>query len=546
MYNFFSASMLWRLSLFLFFVSLYVFLAWVVSGGEKWWIIDYVDGQNIFYGDDAYRFFLSRSFLLNPDLYHYNFVLPGAMVLDGLVTTLTDSDLLLSRCFHALIGSLSICLIYDSARSLGVTRKISFFAILLLAFLPRFSLMSISFYGEAWLGGFICLSIWLYVKKKYFWLAFVASWFPLLRPEGIFFLSAYGVFFIFERRWKELLLLFAPGSLYFLYLNIVLPDFAEYNHWRIELRKILSKLSPGVGKWELFSFYSSFYTIPAVAGFFMKPMRFIWPAVLGAVLWLIWFQGLVFFDLATVESRYAFVLYPVLTLSWAVFFCTLLGKVKNELFVYVDLSHMVGFVAIAIIFFHFSEMSLVKYAIKNDGYKLVAESILKGEWNKIYPYRSRSERQGWKYLNDKMISAMNSDPGIDKLAIYDSVLFYNLDPKKIPEHIEVGLLTSGYMVFHVLLGGQTFIQHPGGMMYSYLKYGEPDFGEDESRVLVADVMPLVGYPYTWKSGDYELYLFSYNESDSPQQELKSKPIITPSYLNEMYKKLKKPGYFHDS
>ena len=37
---------------FVSFSLLYIFLAWVVCGEGNWWVIDYVDSSNVFYGDD--------------------------------------------------------------------------------------------------------------------------------------------------------------------------------------------------------------------------------------------------------------------------------------------------------------------------------------------------------------------------------------------------------------------------------------------------------------------------------------------------------------
>lgn len=79
-------------TIFLAFSVLYVTLAWLVCGGETWWVIDNIDSQNVFFGDDAYRFFLSRSAWVNPDLYTYSFVLPGQLLLDGAITALVGGD----------------------------------------------------------------------------------------------------------------------------------------------------------------------------------------------------------------------------------------------------------------------------------------------------------------------------------------------------------------------------------------------------------------------------------------------------------------------
>lgn len=126
------------------------------------------------------------------------------------------------------------------------------------------------------------------------------------------------------------------------------------------------------------------------------------------------------------------------------------------------------------------------------------------------------------------------DKGIDNLSIYENALFYHLDPQKIPRHVTVGFLTNGYMVFHLLLDGQSFIQHSGGKMYSYLDYGEPDFREGERRALVLTIMPLENYPYSWKWGETEMYLFSYLESDHARVDISERPNITQEMLHKAY------------
>ena len=86
------------------------------------------------------------------------------------------------------------------------------FAALVMGFLPRYALMSLSFYGEAWLGFFICFSLWLYLKKHFMVMALVASWMPLLRPEGIFFLAPLCLQMLLQKRFREVLLLLLPAA----------------------------------------------------------------------------------------------------------------------------------------------------------------------------------------------------------------------------------------------------------------------------------------------------------------------------------------------
>src|SRR5690554_6601311 len=227
-------------AIFLIFACCYIFLAWLSSGGENWWVIDLIDGQNVFYGDDAYRFFLTRSVWVTPDLFKYNFVLPGQLLLDGVITWLVNGEIYFARISHALVGAGTLTFLYLTGRALALEQKYIVLAIAILGFMPRFAIMNLSFYGEVWLAFFLSISLLLYVRQKWMLLAAVAAWLPLMRPEGIFFLGPLALFFLANRRFKEFFLLIAPGFVFFIYLNLSFDNLVDYHYWRIELRRILS------------------------------------------------------------------------------------------------------------------------------------------------------------------------------------------------------------------------------------------------------------------------------------------------------------------
>jgi len=523
--------------IFFLFSFLYVGLAWIISGGDVWWVVDFVDGQNVFFGDDAYRFFLSRGAWANPDLYTYNFVLPGQLFLDGVITKLVSGDLFLSRSAHGLIGAVGFVLLYLCGRKLELSKTVLVAAVLMMGLLPRYALMSLSFYGEAWLGFFLILALFFFLKKSFLWMSFVASWLPLLRPEGIFFLIPIGLYLAKERRAKEVALLILPGFLYFLFLYFSLPSLSDYQHWRQELRTILSKLDSQVGEWDLFFLYSPLFTVPAVLGLFSRLARRIWPFLVGAGLWIGWFQLLLFTERATFEHRYSFVLIPWITLLWAAFFHWVTRCVADywsARWAGMARSGLVYGIALAVIGLHFNKMNNIQQAVRNYGYSGLLERILEGEWDQLYGFHPAESLKARKDIAATIEALLAQDKGIDKLAIYTHSVFYLLDPEKIPRHVTVGFLTNGYMVFHLLLDGQSFIQHAGGRMYSYLDYGEPEFSEVEKRAIVVTIMPLKNYPYTWKRDLIEMYLFSYLESDHARVDISDKPKITPQILQDAY------------
>lgn len=523
--------------IFAVFSLLYVGLAWIVSGGDTWWVVDFVDGQNVFFGDDAYRFFLSRGAWVNPDLYTYNFVLPGQLFLDGAITWLVGGDIFLSRGIHALVGAGGLSLLYLCGRELGLSKAVLLAAVIMMGLLPRYALMSLSFYGEAWLGFFVILSVLLFLRKQFLWMSLVVAWLPLLRPEGIFFLIPVGVYLFRERRVKEIVLLLLPGTIYFFFLWISLPSLTDYSYWRQELRTILSKLDYQIGEWDLFFLYALLMTVPALIGGTLPAARRLWPFLLGAVVWVAWFQLLLLNELATFENRYSFVLIPFITLLWAVFFHSAsrcVSRYMADRWTAIAPIMLVYGVALTVVGIHFDKTSNVRQAVRKYGYSGLFERAVEGRWDELYGYHPVESLESRKYIVATMESLLAEDPGIDNLSIYTNSLFYYLDPEKIPRHVTVGFLTNGYMVFHLLLDGQSFIQHAGGRMYSYLDYGEPDFSQDEKRALVVTIMPLENYPYTWKRGGIEMYLFSYLESDRARVDISGKPKLTRQELQDAY------------
>lgn len=521
--------------IFCLFSMFYMFLAWIVCGGERWWIIDYVDNSNIFYGDDAYRFFLAKSAWINADLYFYNFVLPGFLLLDGAVTTLAGGDLLLSRCIHAALGAAGLCLVWDISRQLGMSVHLRVAILLLMGLLPRYALMSLSFYGEVWVGFLLCLIAWLFLRQQFLAMAVVTSLLPLIRAEGLFFLAPLFAFMVMKRRWTSAAVMILPGFVYFILLNVHFDALQDFSHWRTELRQILNRLVMNKSDWDIVTTYSLGLTLPALLGWLYEPVRRLWPILLGAALYLAFLVISVPLGYMTYEDRYTYILIPILVVLWGGFFSWLLLKIPVSVVDRRARAILVLWVALLVVGQHFINMAQIKRGIQAFGFFRTADILLSGRWHYLFSHHTPSQVQSRQLLSRKIEDVVRRDRGIDKVVIFDSGFYYALDPLALPRHVTVGYLTNGYMVFHALLNGQTFIQHPGGKMYSYLHYGKPDFSQDEKRLLCVDLMPLVNYPYAWVAGGYEVYLFSYKESRFPARDLDKAPMLTPSMLDQMYR-----------
>lgn len=525
--------------LFISFVALYALLAWLVSGPGNWWQIDNVDGQNVFYGDDAYRFFLTRSVWLNPELYTYNFVLPGQLWLDGVLTWFVNGNIYYGRLAHAFVGAGSVGLTYLIGRQLNITPLLALLAATVLGLIPRFALMNLSFYGEVWLGFFLVLCLYVYLRKHLLALAFIGAWLPLIRPEGIFFLFPIAVCFLWHKRFWHLLWLVLPGFVFFVFLNLSFEQLLDYHYWRIELRRILAKLESPHTEWSYLTLYTYWLTLPAAAAITSRTVRqrlgvFIW----GAALWLFWLQLNIIVGMATIENRYTFVLLPLVVVLWA--FCCqgviewLKSKMPHTKFAQLGVAVSVLAACLAV-GKGFLKTDNIKLAIAEHGYSWTFERMLTGEWDKLFAYYPPEAIEGRKTLVERMYQITENDKGVDLIAINTPELFLFLDPKRLRKDVRVGFLTNGYAVFHLLLDGQSFIQHPGDRMFTYLTYGVPNWSHGERRALVATMMPTDSYPYVWQQGTAEMYLFSYLPSHQSATVIEDRPDVTIERFNALHR-----------
>ena len=144
----------------------------------------------------------------------------------------------------------------------------------------------------------------------------------------------------------------------------------------------------------------------------------------------------------------------------------------------------VAALALSVILKHVIKTDNFDQEIRKSGYLGLLEKISQGHWGKLYGYYPGEALEGRREIARIAEELLRRDKGIDKFAISTAVMFYEVDPKKIPKDVTVGFLTNSYIEFYKLLDGQTFIQHPGGSMYTYLNYGEPDFRPTEKRALV--------------------------------------------------------------
>jgi hypothetical protein len=262
-------------------------------------------------------------------------------------------------------------------------------------------------------------------------------------------------------------------------------------------------------------------------GLFCNEARRVWPLILGTILSILILQIFVLLGLAKFEERYTYSAVPVLILLWAFFASwawSLLGNVFNAKIIK---NGAVVLLAIAAVLHGLGQLTLIDLKIQKHSLTWVIDRALKGEWGRLFIHHDYTAMSSRNAMAERIQYALSADKRIDRLIIQDPFLYYKLDPAAIPNHVVVGYPATTYMIFHLLMNGQVFIQHSEGKHYDYIQFGEPDFRAGESRALYVDLVPMTGYPHSWKYDGlfYQLYLFSYLATSSPSVDISSVPAL---------------------
>lgn len=512
-------------------IVVYLSIDWLASGSGDWWAIDWVDHFTIFSGDDAYRFFLARSAWSNPQVYLFNFDLPVDLVLNGIIAAATGGDIFLSRIGHALMAIAGLWFVYRTLRLLDTPAWIAIPSVLLLAAMPLYAMVSLSFYGEAWLTFGVCLCLYAMTAQRIWLLTVLGSLLPLIRPEGIFFTAGIGFYLLLLRDFRRVVALGMPGGVYFLAILLSPGGLEAYQHWRFALIDILNRTGGNPEPMAmLYTLNMVWYCLALMALFFPRS-RALWPLWLGALLW----TGFLLLTLVTgnsfYEPRYLLSLTPVFCVGWALFFAQIADWWRNG-------------VARAMCIALFGGLTLyvaTDHVLQVDPLaKVNAWRQIHGEWPdfegrdpwRLLFFRFTSDeirqRKEAAQLIEQIVSA---DPRIDTLVQGDVYLFYFLDPDKLPARVTVAYPAVYWPFLKRMLDGQLMAIHPGeGRHYDYYAITRPDLSTDKPRLIYVEQMHERDYPYRWQVGAHEIYLFDYRKSGESPVDLKNAPVIDPATI----------------
>lgn len=509
-------------ALALVIAALYMALAKATSSGPQWLILDLIDNFKIFGIDDSYRYYAAQNAWRQPELYAWSFVLPIGLILDGILATVLNGDLYLMRCAHALAAAGSLWLTYAAGCRLGAPRWAMILAVLLLAFMPLYAFVSISFLAESWLTLLATATLYTFVRQQYRLCAAIGSLLPLTRPEGLFLIIPLAVFLLRHWRLRELALLGLPGLLYLIHLIVTLSPLSIYWDWRLHLRTLIN-VYHAEGFYRASGFFSTFnpfWTLPALATLFLPPLRRLWPIWAGALLSATWFIVSILRELSFYEARYFAAMLPLLTISWALFYAWLSSR---PAFAHTQKGLATLFIVASLLLGaeHLLQFDPVKAQI-GDGerWPVAGPKPIGSNFSVISPEEMQARASTLKTI-DRLIRQHSR---IDTLVLFDTELFYHIDPKKLPRHVRVVYAPASSNIALDLFGGSFFSMHPEGRQYAYYNFRLPTVEHRPEALYIGPMNCPLCKP-TYQAGSFQVFRFAYatamTPTDLPKQQVEA-------------------------
>jgi len=503
------------------FVFLLVFigslcLIWFTLPGQHLYDIDTIELIPVLGIDDAYRYFLAKQAWSDSSLYQWNYILPLALALDGLLVSLFDGNIFVIRVVKLFITFASYYFLYRTAVKLQISRNIAALSVLLLAVMPVFTLVSISFLGEAWLLNLFICFLFFFVHKRYGVAVLLVGLMPLIRLEGVFLVIMLSLWALRHRRYWYVVVLILPGFAYFLWLVYSLEHLSDYLQWREEYREYTYHYKTAVFQYfsTFFATYNLVWLSIAVVGLWVvRRSSQPWLWVFAAV---VWFYAFLLEDVhtanATYEPRYFTGFMPLAALLWGVGVTRLLntGYLVNK---HKTKALLLVLVVVCIAFNHLLQVDAVRAKL-TDGKRFPytdntgAELSLKGN--------DGERSQNIKDVLDGTYQILEDLPQIETIFIpMQKDVFYYLDPNKLGAR-KIVITPNTYGPIVELFGGSLYGMHTEGKQYSYYH-----FTEREGRVgtlpglYLGDLSGCVNCYYFHRNKDFGSYLLFFTETDEP-------------------------------
>ena len=488
----------------------YVWLAKVTTLDNQWMVLDMLEAIKLFGVDDAYRFYIAKAAGVQPGIFSWNYALPVGVVLDNLTATLFGNNLFLMRCFHIFPAFMTLWFVYQTGEKLGVSRGVNVFSLLVLACMPLYALVFLSFYGESWLAFFFSATMCAFAFKRFLLCAAIASLLPLIRAEGFFLIIFLALFFLKERQWKCFIVLGLPGGFYFLWLLYSLDSLADYFTWRLTLRKAMNvEFYEAYFVNNTFSSFNLMWIGPALLVFWFTRFRRLWPIWGGAMVWLTWLSVTLAQKYTYYEARYLLSILPVISVAFA-YALTALGKTAVFSKTRTGLNFLIGVLIFLIISEHFFQVDALR--AKYAGGERWPVNGPRPIVNKFWRF-SQEEMQAPKETARVLYGLLARYPLVDALVINKSDIFYYLDPRRIPPGVTVSFSNDRDYMALIYFKGYFFTMHPGGKQYSIYRFRTWADKNKRAALYVGQLRCKGCVPVYKFNEQYQVYLFWYEPGD---------------------------------
>lgn len=494
----------------------YIYVAWIVTPGQHLRAIDVVDLIAILNADDSLRYFFARQAWSGADVYSWGYILPVGLLLDGLLASFFAGDIFLMRFAHAFFSFLGLYFLYRAKLNFGAPRGLSALATMILAVMPVYCLVSLSFLGESWMMLFISVSLYLFSCRRYEASALMIAFLPLIRAEGLLLVVPAAVYFLYLRRHSIVFILGAPGFLYFCWLIIAIPNFGDYFGWRIQYRQFFNHIHfPFL--YDIRSFfvtYNALWILPGVAAALaLRQLREAWPFTVGAFLLVLFFFVLIAQEKAFYEPRYFASLLPLFSLWWVIGMNKLLALLDMKGWSSVRKRAVITFVGGFICVNHFLQNDYLRAAL-TDGIRL---PFFKGQ--EFYSHDNGLDTKSVSNISD--IVGLLSDvkrvnPHVSTLFVpTQQDVFYVLGSADLSD-LKVVMLPLAYGNFVRIFGGSIFGMYPGGRQYSYYNFYEVGgSGGSQLGLYLGDLSSCAVCTPIIKKGNVGLYPLFFDETTMP-------------------------------
>lgn len=456
--------------IFILFAIAGIGLAWVVSQDATWRTFDVIQGTHVFGIDDIYRRFLSQTPFRESELWIWDFLLPVNVAFDALLAWATDNSIFLMRSAHFLIVLVGQYLVYRAGRHLGISPLWMGASCLLLLLMPFYLLHAMSFYGESLLTAVMGMAVYaLIVNRSRVW-GVLISLFPLIRPEGLFYLFCTVFQQVREKNYSRVVLIAFPGFVFLCALLFAFPFLEGFMEWRHALTSHYALVPEEVTVMGRASM--PYYTINpawwilAACGAFLPMLRPLSPLFLGAVIFAVLWAVACLMGTARGETRYFLPMLPLLSLAFAAMLNHFSRSdwLQDKAWLKVAAGLLT---CVVVLLENLAQLDPVRANVFADRRWPVAGEPGAGKFFRLTP----PEETQWRKDAASFLEAYTKyDPGIDKIIVSAFPVFYNLDTKGLPERVKVEFAPMHPEATKSYYGNEFYAMFPSLPQYRFYRF----------------------------------------------------------------------------